>query len=310
MGDHLVKTVILLATYQGEAWLTPLLDSLSAQTDPDFEVLFQDDGSSDATPSLLRAVSDQDGRFREGKEVGRHLGPAGNFLSLLRQTDGDLIFLCDQDDLWEPDKLSVMKAAMPLRETRPILVHTDLSVVDQDGNLLAPSFFRLEGWDPSAVTLPPLLVQNNATGCAMLLNRPLADRVLAYGTPEKMFMHDWFIALTAAAFGRVLFLDQPLTRYRQHGTNVIGASHSSLIVRGFHALGQRKAAQARIALTYTHTRAFQESYGDTLPAEAAELISAYLATQTMPWFRRVRTVRRLGCVMQSPVTRLGQLFFG
>lgn len=315
MGHYLVRRSVLLATYQGEAYLSPLIDSLLHQTCQDFQVLFQDDGSTDRTRQLLASVSRADSRFLPGSEQGKHLGAAGNFLSLMRQAEADTVFLCDQDDLWEPEKIARLSDCMQDAEWRfgadtPVLIHSDSSVIGSDGEVIAPSFFRLQGWDPGAVTLPPLLVQNNATGCTMALNRPLADLIRKYGHAEKMFMHDWFIVLSAAAFGHVIFLDQPLVRYRQHEGNVIGASRSSLFQRSIAAFRARQKAKERIALTYSHTQAFAEAYGEALPDSAKKVIHDYLATQNMPKFARIRAVRRQGCVMQSPITRAGQILFG
>lgn len=130
MGCHLVKTAVLLTAYNGSAHLPALLDSLRAQTDPDFVVLLQDDGSGDDTVSLLSAVCAEDSRFSFGAEQGRHLGAAGNFLSLVRQADADYVLLCDQDDLWEEDKIAVLKQAIAETEAEygpetPILVHSE-----------------------------------------------------------------------------------------------------------------------------------------------------------------------------------------
>ena len=305
---------ILLATYNGEKFLSPQMDSLLAQSESGFRILYQDDGSADGTREILRAWSERDARIIPAAHQGEHLGPAGNFFSLLSQTDSEYVCLCDQDDLWERDKLRTLLAACRQAEAArpgiPILVHSDASVIDQDGRQTAPSFFHLQGWDPQAVHLNQLLVQNNATGCMMMMNRPLTDLVVRYGHPEKMFMHDWFIALTAAAFGEIVFLDEPLVRYRQHGDNTIGASRSGLLSRGVRALREKDRAAARIALTYTHTKDFADSYGEALPPAAGALTQAYLATQHMRKWERIRAVRRLGCLMQSPVTRLGQILFG
>ncbi len=310
-----MKSAVLLATWNGEPFLPELLKSLENQTDPDFRILYQDDGSGDETASLLSAAAARDSRYISGADSGKKLGAVGNFLSLLRQADADRIFFCDQDDIWESDKIAVLKKAMEMAEQEvstgvPLLIHSDCSVISETGNMLSPSFFRLQGWDPTATSLAPLLVQNNVTGCTMVMNRPLSDLILRFGNPEKMFMHDWFAALTAASFGRVRFVDRPLTRYRQHQGNTIGASRSSLLKRGWNALRQGEKARKRIALTYTHTQAFREACGDALPGEAARTIDAYLATRTMPKRERIREVRRLGCVMQSPVTRAGQILFG
>ncbi len=76
------------------------------------------------------------------------------------------------------------------------------------------------------------------------------------------------------------------------------------------ALTRSARARARIRLTYTHTRAFLDLYGAALPASARGTAEAYLATERLPWPVRVLTVQKKGFVMQSPITRLGQIFFG
>ena len=310
-----MSTAILLTTYNGSAHLPELLSSLLAQTEPDFSVLMQDDGSEDQTPAILREIADRDPRFSFGSEQGKHFGAAGNFLSLIRQTAADYCLLCDQDDIWEADKLAVLKKAMLDLESRygsetPLLVHSDCSLISQDGEKTGDSFFRHQGWDPGAVSLPRLLVQNNVTGCTMIMNKPLRELIAAHAKAKDLFMHDWFIALTAASFGRISFVDRPLTRYRQHGNNTIGASTKSLLHRGLDALKHRREAKRRILLTYTHTKVFRKLYEGKLPAEALSVVDAYLATQRMRKLPRVLAVRRMGCTMQNPVTRLGQILFG
>ena len=315
MGCYLVKTAVLLTAYNGSAHLPALLESLRTQTDPDFIVLAQDDGSTDETPELLRNAAAQDERFCFGTEQGAHLGAAGNFISLIRQTDADYCLLCDQDDVWEPEKIATLKQAIRDQEeaygrNTPLLVHSDCSLIDENGLPAGVSFFRHQGWDPTALTLNRLLVQNNVTGCTLIMNRPLIDLTASHARAKDLFMHDWFIALTAASFGRIAFVDQPLTRYRQHAGNAIGASAKSLPARALAALRNRKEAKRRILLTYTHTKVFRKLYGDELPAAARKTVDSYLDTQRMKKIPRVLAVRRMGCIMQSPVTRLGQILFG
>ena len=315
MGCHLVKTAVLLAVCNGSAYLPALLDSLYTQSDPDFVVVMQDDGSTDGTSGILRDAAARDDRFVFGSEQGKRLGAAGNFISLIRQADADCFLLCDQDDIWEPEKIAVLKQALQDLEKQygsgtPLLVHSDCSLIDESGEKIGGSFFRHQGWDPAAVTLPRLLVQNNVTGCTLIMNRPLRGLIAARAVAKDLFMHDWFIALTAASFGRIAFVDQPLTRYRQHGGNVVGASSRNLVARGLAALRNRQDAKRRILLTYTHTRVFRKICGSELPPDALNTVDAYLSTQHMQKLPRILAVRRMGCVMQNPVTRLGQILFG
>lgn len=316
MGAEVVKTIsVLLAAYQGEKYLPEQLDSLTAQDDGAFRVLMQDDGSADGTMALLQKQTEKDGRFVMANVQGGHRGAKGNFWSLLAQDDAPYTALCDQDDVWARERLSRCRKAMETAEAKygadvPILVHSDCCVTDESGSTLHESFFAHQGWDKNASSLNQLLVQNNVTGCTVLMNAPLRSLAVRFGNPETMFMHDWFLALTAAAFGRVVFVDAPLVRYRQHGRNVQGASRSGLIARGVKALGAIQRGKERIALTYRHTRAFRDAYGNALPENAAQIVEKYLATERKWKLSRVIAVQRGEYRMQSTVTRAGQIFFG
>lgn len=311
MGLQVVNTVILLATYNGLPWIREQLDSLRAQRDVSFRVLMQDDGSTDGTLRILEETAAADARFQLLPVRHGSAGAAGNFCSLMARAEADLYFFCDQDDLWEPDKLHLfLEAYKGTDPALPTLLHCDAALIDADGQPLGDSFFRRQGWDPSATSLARLLVQNNVTGCCMMINRALRDLAVRYVQPEKLFMHDWFLAQTAAAFGQIRFLPRPLVRYRQHGHNVLGASKSGPAGRALQALKMPEKARERIRLTYRQAEVLRETYGAALPPAAEKTLRQYLETESMHKIRRVLTVRRRGYRMQSPVFRAGQLFFG
>ena len=302
---------VLLATFNGEAYLPALLSSLQAQTEEEMRILWQDDGSSDITPSLLASAQ---GPFLPGTQQGQRLGAAGNFLSLMRQDDAPACALCDQDDLWRPDKLARCLAALRQAEAEsgadvPILVHHDCRVVAADGTPLRPSLMRHQGWDSRAADLPRLLVQNNVTGCTCVMNAALRRLVADHAPAERLFMHDWFIAQTAAAFGRIVYVDEPLVDYRQHGSNVLGASRTGLIRRGLSALRTPQRAKARIRLTWEQTRVFRDAYGDLLSSQAAAIVGDYLAIESLPKMQRIASIRQGGYLMQSRIARIGQMLF-
>lgn len=307
---------VLLAAYNGEKYLPEQLASIEAQQThlQEFRILWQDDGSTDATFELLRERTARSSLYQAGAQQGQHLGAAGNFLSLMAQDIAPYTLLCDQDDVWASSKLERCMSLMARLELQygsetPLLVHSDARLIDRNGKVLQESFFRHQGWDGSANSLPRLLVQNHVTGCTILMNASLRRLVTAHAQVEKLFMHDWFIAQTAAAFGRIGFIDRPLVDYRQHGANVLGASRTGLFRRGLAALTAPRRARERIALTYRHARMFREAYGDALPAEARAIIDGYLDIERLPKLQRAAALRRGGYLMQSRITRLGQILF-
>lgn len=295
---------VLLAVYQGERVLPGLLQSLEAQTEKT-RILYQDDGSTDASLSLLQPYT----RI----ELPHAKGPKGNFMSLLSASREAYAMFCDQDDLWQPDKAE--KTLLKMREGEaqwgretPLLVHTDLRVTDGEGRTLYPSLFAHQHWDSRANTLGRLLVQNNVTGCTVMVNRPLRQLLLR-AAPEKMFMHDWWAALTAAAFGHILFVGEPTIAYCQHGENQVGASRDSLAARAARALGAWEKGRERVALTYRQAQAFYDCYAGMLPGEAERCIKSFLKIPQKGKFRRIHALRAGGYTMQSPVTRMGHYLF-
>ncbi len=312
MGPEMVNSItVLLAAYNGLPYLHDQLASLRAQTFP-FRVIMQDDGSSDGTQNILRTLSSEDQRFVLGQEQGRHLGAAGNFFSLLAQTSGP-VALCDQDDIWRSDKLERLASAMEAAQLKygehvPLLVHSDLQISDENGHVIHDSFFAHQHWNPQCCSLSQLLVQNHVTGCACLLNEPL--RALVTGRSHAgTFMHDWFIAQTAAAFGHIVFVPQTLAVYRQHGDNTIGASKTGLFRRVLKAVAAPSKAVSRIRLNYQQAEILLESYKDILPPEEQNIIRAFLEIPRKPKWSRAILLRKGNYLMQTPALRLAQYIF-
>jgi len=229
------KIAVLLPTYNGERFLAQQLDSLIAQHAVNLVIVTRDDGSTDATRGIVAGyASDYPGLLHIVGDDGSNLGPCGNF-SLLMQYVLDnratlglssaYLMLCDQDDVWAPDKARLQLAAMLAKEASnpgmPVLVHSDLTVVDASGEPIAESFLRYQGLDASRNDLRNIIFSNTVTGCTALLNEPLARKALP--VPDGALMHDWWLALVAAAFGTIHFVPQQLVRYRQHGQNALGA---------------------------------------------------------------------------------------
>lgn len=218
---------VLLATFNGAPHVGALLDSVLAQTLPGVRILTRDDGSSDDTPSIVEAYArrhpDRIQRLENGPPSGSAMG---NFARLIDAADAPYIAFADQDDIWLPHKLALALDRMRAAEAKagqgvPVLVHTDLTVVDGDLAPVAPSYWGLQGTDPlRRCGLADLLAENVVTGCAMLANRALVE--LARPVPAEAVMHDWWLALHAAAFGRLVPVAEPTLLYRRHGGNAVG----------------------------------------------------------------------------------------
>lgn len=293
---------VLLALYRGERYLPQLTASLQGQTMGDFRVLWQDDGGD---PHHF-----DDERFVPAAHQGMHLGAAGNFFDLLLQSPGDDTALCDQDDVWHADHLARSLQALREAESRfgadtPLLVHSDARLIDGAGKVLHPSFFRHQGWDAKATTLNRLLVQNNATGCTMVMNEALR-RILCAHLPGEGVLHDWWIALTAAAYGQVICLPEALTDYRQHEKNAIGASRKGLLHRAMASLRAPQRVRERIELPRRMACAMLDIHGEELPQDARCTLEGYIALQKLPKAKRIAALRRGGYLMQHPLMRLAQ----
>ena len=221
------QILILLAAYKGGRFIRPMVDSILAQDVGGWRLILSDDGED--TAPILQEYADKYPDKITHYRSGRRFGSAQkHFMHLLEQFGGqaDYIMFSDQDDVWHPDKVRLTLRLMEQAETDPalpVLVHTDLRVVDGQLHEMDPSFQHYSGLDGHRLALEQLLVQNVVTGCTMMINRSLARLACRPVGEGDMLMHDWWLALIAAAMGRAVFLDRATIDYRQHGGNVVGA---------------------------------------------------------------------------------------
>ncbi len=305
---------ILLATYNGAQHLPAQLDSLLDQTCTDWRLLVRDDGSTDATPSIL---ADYQARFPDRISVvpgaGRNLGASGNFAALMAEADSDFLMFCDQDDIWLPEKIGRTLSAMRELEGRhgtelPLLVHTDLTVTDERLTVVQPSLWRYQHTAPSlSAHLNRVLVQNYATGCTMLFNR--AARDLALPIPTAAVMHDWWLVLVSAAFGQVGFVDAPLVLYRQHGVNEIGAQGFTPgdVLRRFT---QWQQARAIIRQVLGQGAAFLDRYRDRLTPPQREMLEVYARLDSFNGLLRRWYILKYHFFYTGLLRNLGRLMIG
>lgn len=212
---------VLLSTFNGAAYLDQQLESLQAQIGVCVRLCARDDGSQDRTPEILQQWA-QRWTGVESIACGPNLGPVGSFFELLTTApdDADFFAFCDQDDVWQADKLARATAALA-GEAGPALYCSNVMLVNQ---ALAPIGIPAANGDAG---FHHILFENVAFGCTMLLNRAARDLIVSDLPQNGVVMHDWWCALVIAAFGRVYFDPQPSILYRQHTGNAVGLSARS-----------------------------------------------------------------------------------
>lgn len=282
---------VLLAVYRGGAHLREQLASLAAQRGAAWELLVRDEGGEDGA-LLAEFAAAHPGRVRL-LDGGLRLGAAGNFAALLAASTRPHVACCDQDDVWHPLRLAAGERLLRQAEAEggaatPLLVHSDLAVTGPALEPIAPSFWALQGLEPrGGARLARMLVQNVVTGCSVLMNRALLDRALPL--PSQAIMHDWWLALVAAACGRLLHLPAAALRYRQHGGNQLGAVDAATWTR--RSLARREGLLPRYA---AQAASLLERLAGRMPRERERLVRRFLRICAQPWPERAALLARAG----------------
>jgi len=284
---------VLLATFNGEQFLREQIDSVLAQENVCLRILARDDGSTDGTVAILQEYAQRfPQRFRLLEDGIKTGNAKWNFLKLTAASEAPYICYCDQDDVWLADKVSRSLAVMAELEKEhdralPLLVFTDLVVVNKDGATLFPSFWERDQIDPEVINrLRVLIGQNIVTGCSAMLNRRAAE--LSLRMPDECPMHDRWAGLIAAAMGRGGFVREKTVLYRQHGGNVIGAELEKTpfwAVLRWPRRPEKRIEQWQI--NQQVAAALLRVYEGELPAASKELLNVYIRAGQSPnrWLR-------------------------
>lgn len=313
MGNETVT--ILMATYNGEPYLPEQLESLEQQEYRNWKLIAGDDGSSDRTLEILLAFQR---KYPNSVEIIKNDPPTGsakmNFMKLLSKADTPYIMFCDQDDIWKPYKVQCTLEYMESMEKDtkiPILVHSDLTVLEENGTATS-SFFDYQHL-PTTTKLSSLIIQNSVTGCTVMINKSLQELILRVEDYNKIIMHDYWAALVAKVYGTVGFIEKRTMLYRQHANNSVGAKSSLNPLYLVKRLMQgRKAYKEQMEESRRQVSYFLETYEKQYPIEEKKrkLLEEYASLGARNKFYRIRFYIKNKVYKRGIIRILMQLIWG
>lgn len=285
---------ILLAAYNGERYIGKQIDSILGQSYKNFRLVIADDGSTDQTYTLAK---EYEKKYPGKVNVYRNEIPTGsakgNFFSMLSRYINypkmDYIIFSDQDDVWLPKKLEKMMERMEGLEEQygkesPLLVHANLCITNENLEIIHQSMAEYLHMDmQKGVNKRPLnllLVENYMTGSSMLFNKALLER---YREPYDCIMHDWWIALIATVLGKVSYVKEPLTLYRQHNANTVGAHDPNSIqelrkrVQNFTITQEQ--VRKNYELMFLQAQSLYDYYGKEMEINKLRILEEFLKLQ-------------------------------
>ena len=300
---------VLLASFNGEKYIREQLESILNQTFSDLSIVISDDLSTDGTPAIIREYEERyPGRVRGLRNSERSGSAQNNFFRLLKSEADDYIMLCDQDDVWLPDKVEVTFREMKKLETEwgeavPLLVHGDLSVTDKEGGILHKSMAEYQKIAVHDNRFSHYLVENNITGNTVMINRAflgfLAD------VPKECVMHDWWLGLLASCFGRISYIDRPLVLYRQHGENQMGARSDK--EQYAERIRNQDAVRENYRKMFAQSQMFLKLYRNEMSLEQREVLEHFIKLPEKNRAEKIYTIWKYKLMKSTLIRTLGQM---
>lgn len=222
---------VCIATYNGEKYIKKQISSILSQLSDSDEVIVSDDGSLDSTIDIVRSIKDDRIKiYIHEKKVAycsckAHRLTTFNFENALRYARGNFIFLADQDDIWENNKVEICLKALESYD----LIMTNYSIIDENDHLIMASYYEAKPISSLLINV----VKMPFHGCCMAFKKQLLSKALPF--PKELILHDnWigFIALLNKY--KVGYIDIPVLKYRRHFNNVSalkGKSDNSILFR-------------------------------------------------------------------------------
>lgn len=271
---------ILMATYNGEAFVEEQVRSIMQQSFADWRLLVHDDGSTDATLDILQRLAQEDKRIVLLQDDMCHLGVARNFIHLVSQSIAPYCMFCDQDDVWLSEKVEkMMRAIESYDQTKPQVVYSNACLWNPECGILS---------NKNTLTYPTtvrqtLFLNTGIQGAAAIFNRAMCD-VLRQEL-DFYAMHDHVLLLAGICMGEVHYMHESLMYYRQHANNLTGNAPGS-IWKKMMLMWENRGVPLVSREHYDGLAAFYTHFQEQLSVEDGKRIRMFLAMPEQSFLAR------------------------
>ena len=281
---------IVMITFNGEKFFQEQVESILNQTNDSFNLYIQDDHSNSSFQTTLKGLNQPN---VEINILNENVGILKNIKSaILKNRTAQYIALSDQDDIWDKDKLNRILEEIAQHQDKPdspLMVYHDAEVIDENGYMLYPSFWKLLGHDGYEHRLETFLFGNFVTGGTMVFNQSLAKH--AEDIPEDLnTLHDAWLSLYAFVFGDVIRIDQKLNKYRHHETNAAfdrspKKESKSVVKKVKNWLFEKDYLKDEFAII----ERFLIAYENQIPQKKRIILNAFLKLKGQPtWYKKLQ----------------------
>ncbi len=304
---------VVMATYNGEKYVSEQVNSVLQNQNCEVFLHIFDDCSSDNTVTLLKELKQKYPRHLTVYQNEHNLGLTKNFLFGIRKVmeqnhEAQYFMCCDQDDVWNQDKIAKTLKRMKQMEhrfgsDRPLLVFTDAIVTDEHLNEIDSSFYKSQHLQVHKTDLAHLLMENKCIGCTVMINRSFEPYLLEL--PEHARFHDWWLALIASTFGNISFLPRQTMQYRQHAKNVVGGTHfKDYLLNRVKAIGNQ---QKSLLDNKKQAEEFHHIFEDVLSIHKKRVIEQFIQVYQKNWFKQRYILLKNGYLKSGWIRNVGLL---
>lgn len=303
---------ILLATFNSEKYLEEQIDSILLQTYKDWKLIIRDDNSTDRTLDIFnKYISLYPDKISIVKDNIKCGSAKNNFLQLLSYAENDYVMFCDHDDYWLKNKIEIsvnklIEGEKRFNKSTPLVVFTKYFITDSQLNQIKESNSYSNKTLKSITSFNRLLVQNYLNGCTMIFNKSLYSAI--GNVIEDALMHDWWVALYASAFGKILFANVPTIKYRQHENNCVGAINVKSIK---YIISKIKDINTKHSYEKLYNQAvlFNEIYKLKMDLRISKIINKFIQMQNMNKVMKIYTTLRYNFCKSNFIRIIGQIFY-